>query len=151
MTTTNRTHSHSAKKALIALAASAVVGTVGAGAAEARGVEDCQLAWGQAVRSYLTQNRTKGPEDVVFRPACTIESQGDKAKARVEAVVIGVQALVKLDAKDGELGPAPREFYEAKLITGEFYFKNLLPRAEGHRIAMRSGSKTVATMPTDSF
>jgi hypothetical protein len=99
VTTTNRTHSHSAKKALIALAASAVVGTVGAGAAEARGVEDCQLAWGQAVRSYLTQNRTKGPEDVVFRPACTIESQGDKAKARVEAVVIGVQALVKLDAK----------------------------------------------------
>ncbi len=84
---------------LAAMATAAVLGTFTASPAEARGVEDCQLAWGQAVRSYLTQNRTKGPEDVVFKPACTIESSGDKSKARVEAVVIGVQELVKLDPK----------------------------------------------------
>lgn len=87
------------KIALVALSAAAVLGAFSAPAFAARGVEDCQLAWGQAVRSYLTVNRTKGPEDTVFRPACTIESQGDKAKARVEAVVIGVQTLVKLDPK----------------------------------------------------
>src|SRR5262245_25107151 len=54
----------------------------------ARGVEDCQLAWGQAVRSYLTQNRTKGPEDAAFKPACELESKGDKSGARIEAVLI---------------------------------------------------------------
>lgn len=84
---------------LAAMATAAVLGTFTASPAQARGVEDCQLAWGQAVRSYLTQNRTKGPEDVIFKPACSIESSGDKPKARVEAVVIGVQALVKLDPK----------------------------------------------------
>lgn len=84
---------------LAAMTGAVALSALFAGPAEARGVEDCQLAWGQAVRSYLTQNRTKGPEDVVFKAACTIEAQGDKAKARVEAVVIGVQALVKLDPK----------------------------------------------------
>jgi alkylation response protein AidB-like acyl-CoA dehydrogenase len=48
-------------------------------------------------------------------------------------------------------GSASREFYEAKIATGVFYFENLLPRAEGHRIAMRSGSKTVTKMPKESF
>jgi alkylation response protein AidB-like acyl-CoA dehydrogenase len=48
-------------------------------------------------------------------------------------------------------GSAPREFYEAKLHTGTFYFENLLPRAHGHRIAMQSGSRTVTKMPVDSF
>ena len=72
---------------------------VGGGIAQARGVEDCQLAWGQAVRSYLTQNRTKGPEDQSFRPACEIEASGDKPKARIEAVLIGARALARLDPK----------------------------------------------------
>jgi hypothetical protein len=67
--------------------------------AEAREPEECQLAWGQAVRSYLTQNRTKGPEDAVFAPACQIEAQGKKDEARVEAVVIGARALAKLDPR----------------------------------------------------
>lgn len=67
--------------------------------AEARAPEDCALAWGQAVRSYLTQNRTKGPEDEVFKPACEIEARGDKAGARIEAVLIGTKALAKLDPR----------------------------------------------------
>jgi len=87
-------------KTLLGAAAMATALAFGAtGPASARGVEDCSLAWGQAVRSYLTQNRTKGPEDAAFRAACQIETGGDKAKARVEAVLIGVQTLVKLDPK----------------------------------------------------
>lgn len=93
MTTTNKT------KTLIGAAAMATALALGATGASARGVEDCSLAWGQAVRSYLTQNRTKGPEDAAFRAACEIETGGDKAKARVEAVLIGVTTLVKLDPK----------------------------------------------------
>jgi hypothetical protein len=67
--------------------------------ADAREPEECQLAWGQAVRSYLTQNRTKGPEDAVFAPACQLEAQGKKDDARVEAVIIGSKALAKLDPR----------------------------------------------------
>ncbi|MCC7382851.1 MAG: hypothetical protein IT384_13525 [Deltaproteobacteria bacterium] len=71
-------------------------------AAEARGVEDCMLWWAQAVRSYLTQNRTQGPEDEIFRPACEIEGKGDKAKARIEAVLLGARSLSKLDPRGCE-------------------------------------------------
>lgn len=67
--------------------------------ATARTAEDCQLAWGQAVRSYLTQNRTKGPEDEAFAPACKLEAEGKKDEARVEAVAIGASALAKLDGR----------------------------------------------------
>jgi hypothetical protein len=67
--------------------------------AEAREPEECQLAWGQAVRSYLTQNRTKGPEDAVFAPACELESKGQKDEARVEAAIIAARALAKLDPR----------------------------------------------------
>lgn len=80
--------------AMIGLGTGALAST-----AFARTVEDCSLAWGQAVRSYLTQNRTKGPEDEVFKPACEIEAQGDKGKARVEAVLIGTKALAALDPR----------------------------------------------------
>ena len=72
---------------------------VGPASAWARDLEDCQMWWGQAVRSYLTQNRTQGPEDEVFKPACEIEAKGDKDGARIEAIMIGVRALAKLDQK----------------------------------------------------
>ena len=67
--------------------------------AEAREVEECQQWWGQAVRSYLTRNRTKGPEDDVFKSACELEAKGDKVEARVEAITIGVRELAALDMK----------------------------------------------------
>lgn len=70
-----------------------------ASTAEARDPEECQLAWGQAVRSYLTQNRTKGPEDSVFAPACELENKGQKDEARIEAAIIGARALAKLDPR----------------------------------------------------
>jgi hypothetical protein len=67
--------------------------------AEAREVEECQQWWGQAVRSYLTRNRTKGPEDDVFKSACQFEAKGDKLQARIEAITIGVRELAALDMK----------------------------------------------------
>jgi len=66
---------------------------------EAREVEECQQWWGQAVRSYLTRNRTKGPEDDVFKSACAFEARGEKVEARVEAITIGVRELAALDMK----------------------------------------------------
>ncbi|MFO0728654.1 MAG: hypothetical protein U1E65_33060 [Myxococcota bacterium] len=80
--------------ALAGLSAALLVVT--ARPALARTVDDCALAWGQAARSYLTQNRTKGPEDQVFRSACQLESN-DKDKARVEAILAGTKSLVKVD------------------------------------------------------
>ena len=67
--------------------------------AEARELEECQQWWGQAVRSYLTRNRTKGPEDDVFKSACEFEAKGEKGEARVEAITIGVRELAALDMK----------------------------------------------------
>lgn len=67
--------------------------------AQAREVEECQQWWGQAVRSYLTRNRTKGPEDDVFKAACELEAKGDKPEARIEAITIGVRELAALDIK----------------------------------------------------
>ena len=96
----NRTESRSLSRALIATATVAVFGAgLWGGNAMARDIEDCQLMWGQAVRSYLTQNRTKGPEDEAFKPACELEAKGDKPAARVEAVTIGVKALAALDMR----------------------------------------------------
>lgn len=73
------------------------VGALAVAPAEARELEDCQLFWGQAVRGYLTQNRTKGPEDDTFKPACELEAKGDKPGARIEAIMIGLKALAGLD------------------------------------------------------
>lgn len=66
---------------------------------EAREAEECQQWWGQAVRSYLTRNRTKGPEDDVFKTACGFEAKGDKVEARIEAITVGVRELAALDMK----------------------------------------------------
>jgi hypothetical protein len=71
------------------------------GTAYARDTEDCQTKWGGAVRSYLMQNRNTHDDkywEGVFKPACDIE-KSDKAKARVEAVVIAAQELVKIDPR----------------------------------------------------
>ena len=84
--------------------------------AQARSLDDCQLAWSKAVRSYLTKNRTAGPDGQVpsdmdgmeaaaqawltaFRPACEMEAEGDKGGARVEAAVLGLTILARLDMR----------------------------------------------------
>jgi hypothetical protein len=87
-----------AKQVLISAGLFGMVAGSAVSTAYARSVEDCALAWGQAVRSYLTQNRTKGPDDETFKAACEMESS-DKSRARVEAVLIGTKALAKLDPR----------------------------------------------------
>lgn len=81
---------------------------------EARSEGDCASAWSRAVRSYLTQNRRAAPDGTVpsdldgeelaaqawvdaFRPACVLEASGDGEGARIQAAVIGVQVLARLD------------------------------------------------------
>lgn len=84
--------------------------------AEARDKDDCKRAWSQAVRSYLTANRRAGPDGKIpkdmdeeelsaqawmaaFAPACDLESEGRKVAARLEAAMIGVTILAKLDPR----------------------------------------------------
>jgi len=88
----NRNHAIPQTLAVLALS----VGLFAAAPAGARTIDDCALAWAQAARSYLTQNRTKGPEDQVFRSACQLEGT-DKDKARIEAILVGVKSLMKVD------------------------------------------------------
>lgn len=84
--------------------------------AEARTADACRTAWAKAVRSYLTQNRRAGPDGKVpanvdeeelvaqawekaFEPACKLEQDGLKPEARIEAAMLGVQILGKLDPR----------------------------------------------------
>jgi len=85
----------------------------------ARTAPECMTAWSRAVRSYLTQNRKatpdgKVPEDLdaeevaaqawmeAFRPACEMEQSGQASEARVEAALIGVRILTRLDPRGCE-------------------------------------------------
>jgi hypothetical protein len=67
--------------------------------AMARSPEDCQLSWGQAVRSYQSASRGKGPEDPAFKAACELTLSGKKDEGRLEAVVVAIRALAELDPK----------------------------------------------------
>jgi hypothetical protein len=75
------------------LAVSALCATPSVG--HARSPEDCQLAWGQASRSYLT-GKQGGPQDTDFKAACDMDAKGEKDNARVEAVVVASGALAKV-------------------------------------------------------
>lgn len=66
----------------------------------ARPLEECQLAWGQAARSYLSGKG--GPQDADFKAACEMEAKGEKEAARVEAVMVATAALVKENAESCE-------------------------------------------------
>ncbi|MDG0978353.1 MAG: acyl-CoA dehydrogenase C-terminal domain-containing protein [Halieaceae bacterium] len=43
------------------------------------------------------------------------------------------------------------DFLRAKLMTAEFYFKRLLPRAQGHKLAIDGGSEPLMQMPEALF
>ncbi len=79
---------------------SVVGGLFCASPAWARPMEECQLAWGQAARSYLTGKG--GPQDADFKAACEMEGKGEKDAARVEAVMVATSALVKENAESCE-------------------------------------------------
>ena len=46
---------------------------------------------------------------------------------------------------------ADYDFLNAKLMTAEFYFKRLLPRAQGHRLAIEGGALPLMQMPEALF
>ena len=43
------------------------------------------------------------------------------------------------------------DFMRAKLMTAEFYFKRLLPRAQGHRLSIEGGAEPLMQMPEALF
>ncbi|MBA3979556.1 MAG: acyl-CoA dehydrogenase [Alcanivorax sp.] len=61
--------------------------------------------------------------------------------------VMAAKAQEKLE-KGGE---QPKEFYEAKLATAEFYFEHLLPQAKGHAESMLKPTRTMMQMKAEHF
>lgn len=122
-----------------ALAAAMAVGVTAAGPASARSPDECAQKWAMASRSYLTKNRTQGPEEGEFRAACALESR-DKPAARLEAIAVAVRALAKLDVagcerfldsyiqakKPKEICAAANDDAALKKLIGE----NVAPRRE---------------------
>jgi len=47
--------------------------------------------------------------------------------------------------------PSDVAFYEAKLITGQFYFDRILPRATGHALCIESGSDSMMKLKEEHF
>ncbi|MBZ2188935.1 acyl-CoA dehydrogenase C-terminal domain-containing protein [Alcanivorax sp. JB21] len=62
--------------------------------------------------------------------------------------VMAAKAQEKLNKGDGE---QPKEFYEAKLATAEFYFDHLLPQAKGHAEAMLKPTKSMMQLKAEHF
>ncbi len=48
-------------------------------------------------------------------------------------------------------GTDEEAFYKSKLITADFYYKRLLPRAGAHAEAARAGAASLMDMPADDF
>lgn len=59
---------------------------------------------------------------------------------------MAVLAQQRLDA-----GAADADFYRAKVMTADFYFQRLLPRALAHRDSMLSGADNLMAMPEALF
>lgn len=54
-------------------------------------------------------------------------------------------------AKALAAGTSDRDFYEAKIKTAQFYFKRILPRAQGHRFCMEGGASSLMALDEDHF
>jgi alkylation response protein AidB-like acyl-CoA dehydrogenase len=48
-------------------------------------------------------------------------------------------------------GDADADFYKAKIVTAQFYFGRLLPRAEAHAAAARAGAAGLMALTADQF
>ncbi|KAF0809553.1 acyl-CoA dehydrogenase [Alcanivorax sp. S71-1-4] len=48
-------------------------------------------------------------------------------------------------------GEQPKEFYEAKLATAEFYFEHMLPQAKGHADSMLKPTKVMMQLKPEHF
>lgn len=59
---------------------------------------------------------------------------------------MAVVAQAKIAEADGDVS-----FYEAKVLTAQFYFQRLLPRTEGLKATMLSGADNLMAMPEELF
>jgi len=50
-----------------------------------------------------------------------------------------------------ESNPEDAAFYRAKIQTAQFYFKRILPRAQGHRLCIEGGADVLMAMDANSF
>lgn len=48
-------------------------------------------------------------------------------------------------------GRSPKDFYEAKLATSDFFFENLLPRSRAYSKSILTGSKTTMAVKEEWF
>jgi hypothetical protein len=55
-------------------------------------------------------------------------------------------ATLKIEAGEGDL-----EFLEEKLLTADFFFQRILPRADLHVNTMKASVGSVMAMPTSYF
>jgi ribosomal protein L22 len=55
-------------------------------------------------------------------------------------------AQKKLDA-----GTDEKDFYLAKIQTGQFYFDRILPRAKGHAACITAGSESMMALDAEHF
>jgi hypothetical protein len=48
-------------------------------------------------------------------------------------------------------GEGDTAFYEAKIKTARFYFKRILPRANGHAACVENGAESMMDLAEDDF
>jgi hypothetical protein len=60
-------------------------------------------------------------------------------------------AAAGVAAKKLAAGDPDADFYKAKIVTAQFYFGRLLPRAEAHAAAARAGAAGLMALTADQF
>ena len=58
---------------------------------------------------------------------------------------------IMAEKSSGHSQQSDQDFYQAKLYVGEFFIERLLPRIDGHILAIEAGSKSLMTMPESLF
>ena len=58
---------------------------------------------------------------------------------------------IMAEKSSGHSQQSNHDFYQAKLYVGEFFIERLLPRIDGHILAIEAGSKSLMTMPESLF
>jgi len=59
--------------------------------------------------------------------------------------------LAKVADEQLKGNPPDAAFYRAKLVTADFYFERLLPRAISHTVTAKAGATTLMALTPDDF
>jgi alkylation response protein AidB-like acyl-CoA dehydrogenase len=100
--------------------------------------------WGELTQR-IGMAATKNPDEVGAASVDYLMFSGYVVLAYFWARM-GVVAQAQLDA-----GAADVDFYQAKLATGDFYYRRLLPRAAAHLAAADAGSDCLMRMSAEQF